>query len=173
MKKNLITLGIVALLVMATVTVSSAALISTDLTSDSYITVGGLDWAWASPVNIQYFPPGAPANELMAPEYHDGWRFATVDELASHPLLAAFTRGDGSFIVASAYWNTFYTHVDSIDFSAGLVRSTWATIGSPYDDQVSETLYVRNHSVPEPGTMLLLGSGLLGLIGCGRRRMKK
>jgi len=46
--------------------------------------------------------------------------------------------------------------------------STWSTARYGLGNFVEGTT-----SVPEPSTLLLLGSGLVGLVGYGRRRLKK
>ncbi len=150
--------AVAAAVLMAGASGTWANLVSTPLPDAAYITHDGLDWAWASPVNEQWWG----SNELMAPDFHEGWRFATDQEMASRPTLADFTRPNESLITASEYWNTYFTHVDASDLASGYVSSTWG-------HGVNETLYVRDADapvVPLPGAALL---GLLGLSVAGAR----
>lgn len=127
--------------------------ILTDLTTADYITVGGLDWAWASPVSYQYWGN----NVLYQANLHAGWREATDAEWASQPLGSDF---GGK--CASKYWNSYYTHCDFADYTF----QHWNTTGGGFD-----LLYVRGASidVPEPASVLLMTLGLLGLGALHRR----
>lgn len=143
--------------------VSAAFAINTNpLPLSTYITVGNLDWTWAAPINEQYWG----SNELMAPSFHQGWRFATEREFANHPSFEAFLRQDNSVIQSAEYWNTVYTHVDNWDFQNGYVSSAWG-------HSWNETLYVRDAvgtPLPLAASVVLFGSGFAGLIGRLKRK---
>ena len=101
-----------------------ATLITSDLAPDTYVSNNGIDWTWASPVNSEFFS----SNQLMAPSFHDGWRYATVDELSylvNFMSIDDFTRPDGSLIHSAQYWNTVFTHVDKGNFENAEISSVW------------------------------------------------
>ncbi len=49
---------------------------------------------------------------------------------------------------------------------------TWTSLGNGWDKASDVNVRVYGQ-VPEPGTLLLLGSGLLGLVGVGRKKFRK
>lgn len=139
-----------------------ATLITTDLSDDTYITVNGIDWTWASSVNSEIYG----INQLMAPSFH-GWRFATQEEitfLKTSLTLADFTRDDGTYIHSAEYWNTQFFDINTFNFIDDAVSSNWVAQGS-FNDYF-ETFYVRatqTTPVPEPTNIAIFGLGLIAL----------
>ena len=65
-------------------------------------------------------------------------------------------------VVAAQYYSFNFLGIDSLTFST-----------SPSLQFAMDNFTYNNAPVPEPSTMMLLGSGLAGLVGYGRRRFKK
>jgi hypothetical protein len=136
------------------------------LPEDTCITWNNLYWTWASPVSEQetWFE-GELLNQLYGPSFHDGWRLATEEEWAPFftldglDRLNLFTRDDGSLIESSQYWNTDFIGVDYMDMANGYIDQGFGA-------GIYEMFYVRDmnsSTVPEPGTILLFSTGLLGI----------
>lgn len=158
MKANKLILAAAASLCMSSAVLAGPVL--TDLTPDDYITVGSLDWAWAGPINSQYWG----SNELFQASLHAGWREATDAEFAARPDYTAF---GGK--CASQYWNSEYTHCD---FGDGVAQH-WKT---GYTGDSFDLWYVRSEAntggdVPEPASLALAAIGLVGL-SLSRRKTK-
>jgi len=133
---------------------ASAAVNLNDLPSNTYITVGKLDWTWASPVAS---PTWYGMNTLYGPDLHKGWRYATASELANRPNASAFVV-NGQTAQSVEYWNSYFTHIDFGDGQSGYVSSM-------PDGSTNETWYVRDvAAVPEPATwaMMIIGFGGVG-----------
>jgi hypothetical protein len=155
-----------------------AGLITTDLTKDNYVTIGNLDWAWASSVNVKY--DAALDNTLYDPDFHDGWRYATIPELALFKFDSALSlsyfaytdavTGEQAYKHALNYWNSniekltltrqFFIPTDIEDFIEGRVQSEILNTATSYNDQ---TFYVRTAQVPEPSTIMIFAIALIAL----------
>ncbi len=162
---------------------SHATLISSSVDIDDainpvYVSYANLDWAWVSPVSEQFWGcqneivnseeylvtvlnDSGCDNQLLAPEYREGWRYATLAELDilyNQLGFLAFMPTQNNLIHATSYWNTNFTHVDASDFIGNYISSEWGS-------RANETFYVRDsQSVPEPSTLLIFALGLIALV---------
>lgn len=162
-----------------------ASFINTAVPTNTYITQGGLDWAWAFPL------PAANGLDLST-QGAFGWRLPTLAELSLAPDAvdfmfaganvplggadpvsgATFSAVNASLTGAAAcatpYFSNTFRHCDWQDGN-GQPFQPWA--GSPGAQSFADQLVVRDSSnnVPEPATLALVAFGLL-VGGIARRR---
>lgn len=163
------------------------ATVNLPVPSNAFITIGGLDWAWAAPCGAV----DSCGDITLAYQGAFGWRLPTAAEFAAHPVAENFVftganvPNGGSDSVgnhfqagspgraaacAAAYFSTTHTHCDWSDGVAG----TWYDPSISGGQGVPETLVVRytlGGAVPEPTTWALMIGGF-GLAGAALRRRR-
>jgi hypothetical protein len=165
-------------LVLLLSSVAHATLITTDLTEDNYVTIGDLDWTWASPVNAQWI-----TNTIYTPDSivglgwdREGWRHATDDELSVFintrditDFISYFDASNEAVYKNSfVYWNTDTSiikveEVDEEAFINGHIE-TYLVGDNGGSSWAYETFYVRDVAqVPEPSTIMIFAIALIAL----------
>ena len=163
----------------------AAAALNVPLPTNTYITFGGLDWAWASPCS----PTGCNGGQdVLDLSYQStlGWRFATAAELLARPAPSDFSfsganvpfggnsvegtffngamPGDGA--CAAAYFTAGF--FNQCNYGDAQIDAIFGVYFDPNERNV-ETWLVRGGAVPEASTWALLIAGF-GLVGTAMRR---
>lgn len=176
------------LLMSTAASMSQAALVETELPTNTFISQSGLDWAWAYPL------PSSGSGFDLSFQSAFGWRIPTLSELglapdavdfmfsganvplggadpisgASFPVVSPALTGDAA--CATPYFSTNYRHCDWQD-GQGQAFGPWSGLSGA--GRYSEQLVVRDASspapVPAPASLLLIGLGLASL-GFARRK---
>jgi hypothetical protein len=146
--------------------VAEATPIYAPVPTSEYVTIDGVDWAWASPCAYT----GGCSTIDMSFQSGEGWRLPTAQEVATlifGDLAGFLAHFDGGNICASAWFDNQYSHCDFGDASQGYIWNG----PSPYG-YYDETFVLRDAvaAIPVPAGGLLLLSALGGIAAFGRRR---
>jgi hypothetical protein len=161
---------------LACVLVFAVGVFATDVPPDLIVNFGGLEWAWASPCAPEQ--PSCGQTLTM----HDGWEIPTADQWAlwggDRANLFNLFENNPTEKCASPYFDSGYQHCDAGDLQNGAIWHAPGICDPNYFDgcnnPASETILVRGGGgVPEPNTMVLLGSGALGLVARLRRKLTR
>jgi len=156
-------------------TTASAAVVDAPVDPSDYISIGGADWAWASPCNAVDPTCGGIDFSYQGLQ---GWALATTAQIdaaisAAGGIIgwvALFQPGD---ICASRFFSTVYSHCDYNDpLSYNLVYNWSGNTTNPEYAVFNEVFAVRVSPVPVPAAGFLLMGGL-GLLAAMKRRHQK
>ena len=173
--KRLVTLLFAALVGIHTFGNSaSAAPVNAPVDASDFITVGGYDWAWASPCNAVDPTCGAIDFSYQGMQ---GWALATTSQIdaaisAAGGILGWVAQFEPGDICASRFF-TVYSHCDYNDPKQYNLVYNWSgNTTNPGDAIYNEVFAVRVSAVPIPAAGLLLMGGL-GLLAAMKRRNQK
>jgi hypothetical protein len=158
------TLLLAATAALGLASVPAQAAVNVPVPTDNYITVGGLDWAWAAPC-AAYGDSCGPVDFSFQGTL--GWRAPTLAEFLARPDYTAF----GSKCASA--WFSQYSHCDFGDAASGYIFDWGHNVLPLGSNRYAESWVVRGEQgpggVPEAATWAMMIAGF-GMVGAAMRR---